>query len=447
MARKRARTGRLSVGAGKVVITPPVGIHLGGYAMRRKRSSGIDRDLHARALVLDDGRERIGLVVADVVSLDDATVGEVRRLVQSGAAIPPENLSVAFTHSHSAPGVKFTNTGAIDSEWSQVLPRLMAGAVTEAARDMVPCRIGSARGFVEAASFDRTRPLGEGGRIDREVAVLATETPKGDPLAMLVNFACHPVVFGPRNLLISPDYPGHLVELLERSWGGTVIFVNGCCGDIDPRVNGTEWGSGDARECQRMAQAIGGAALHAASKIEPKLDFRVAARSVRVSLPLRRIPSAARASAQLRKAEAQLQSRVSERVPKPDRWYTEHLLSWARAQAKLAETREVPEAEVEIQALGLGPEILIGIPGEVFCGIGLAIKRELGSLSAIVAGYANGCLSYIPTRAAFRAGGYAANLATHLPNGTALAPSVGKMIASRAVSLARSVRRSSRAKS
>ena len=90
-------------------------------------------------------------------------------------------------------------------------------------------------------------------------------------------------------------------------------------------------------------------------------------------------------------------------------------------------------------------QLRIGIPGEVFSGIGLAIKRRLKEQGAMVAGYANGCLSYIPTRAAFRAGGYATNLATHLENGAALAPSVGDVIAQNAVALASSLRRGGRA--
>jgi hypothetical protein len=437
-AEQNINSGRLSAGVGKVVITPPVGVYLGGYALRTKPSTGVDRDLYARALVLDDGRSRVGLVVADVISLGDATVTEVRRLAQAKASIAPKNLTVACTHSHSAPGTRYSSTYAIDADWSRLLPALMTEAVTEAVRNMTRCRVGSARATVGGVSFDRTARLGEGGPIDQEVVALVAETLNDEPLAMLINFACHPVVFGPRNLLISPDYPGYLVDFVERTWGGTAIFVNGCCGDIDPYCNGIKWGAGDSRECRRMAQAIGSAALQAASGAQLRSDFQVNGRSSIIDLPLRPVPSREKANAMLREAEKRLKSAGGS---KASRWEAKYMLRWAQAQAKLAEEGMKPRVRMEIQALDLGPEMLVGIPGEVFSGIGLNIKRSLDGQQTMIAGYANGCLGYIPTRAAFRTQGYATRLATHLSNGTALAPSVGEVIAKQAVTLARSLQR------
>ena len=437
-AKQNINSNRLSAGVGKVVITPPVGVYLGGYALRTKPSTGVDRDLYARALVLDDGRSRVGLVVADVIGLGDATVAEVRRLAQAKADIAPKNLTVVCTHSHSAPGTRYSSTYAIDADWSRLLPALMTEAVTEAVRNMTRCRVGSARATVGGVSFDRTARLGEGGPIDQEVVAFVAETLNGEPLAMLINFACHPVVFGPRNLLISPDYPGYLVDFVERTWGGTAIFVNGCCGDIDPYCNGIKWGAGDSKECQRMAQAIGGAALQAASGTKLKSDFRVNGRSSIIDLPLRPVPSREKANTILREAEKKLQSAGGS---KASRWEAEYMLRWAQAQAKLAEEGRKPRIRMEIQALNLGPETLVCVPAEVFSGIGLNIKRSLDGQQTMVVGYANGCVGYIPTRAAFRTQGYATRLATHLSNGTALAPSVGEVIAKQAVTFARSLRR------
>ena len=102
---------------------------------------------------------------------------------------------------------------------------------------------------------------------------------------------------------------------------------------------------------------------------------------------------------------------------------------------------KTPRIRMEIQALDLGPETLVCVPAEVFSGIGLNIKRSLDGQKAMVVGYANGCVGYIPTRAAFRTQGYATRLATHLSNGTALAPSVGEVVAKQAVTFARSLRR------
>jgi hypothetical protein len=45
-------------GAAEVVITPPVGVQLEGYGGRDGPSTAVHDDLHAHALVLDDGARR-----------------------------------------------------------------------------------------------------------------------------------------------------------------------------------------------------------------------------------------------------------------------------------------------------------------------------------------------------------------------------------------------------
>ncbi len=54
--------------------------------------------------------------------------------------------------------------------------------------------------------------------------------------AVLVNYACHPVVLGPRNRKISADYPGVTRKIVEESFGEDCmcIFIQGAGGDINP---------------------------------------------------------------------------------------------------------------------------------------------------------------------------------------------------------------------
>ena len=53
---------------------------------------------------------------------------------------------------------------------------------------------------------------------------------------MLVNYACHPVVLGPRNRKISSDYPGVMRSVIEEQYGDdcTCIFIQGAGGDVNP---------------------------------------------------------------------------------------------------------------------------------------------------------------------------------------------------------------------
>jgi neutral ceramidase len=67
-----------------------------------------------------------------------------------------------------------------------------------------------------------------------------------------------------------------------------------------------------------------------------------------------------------------------------------------------------PEAEVEIQALQVGPAVFLANPAEYFCESGLAIKRASPFPQTYVVTFANGCVGYVPPEAAFApdGGGY-----------------------------------------
>jgi hypothetical protein len=60
----------------------------------------------------------------------------------------------------------------------------------------------------------------------------------------------------------------------------------------------------------------------------------------------------------------------------------------------------------ELQALRIGQAVLVGIPGEPFCSLGLAIKCAAQPLVGVPIGYANGYLGYLAPPEAWEKGGY-----------------------------------------
>ena len=82
----------LRAGVAEVNITPPVGITLCGFSARKGPSASVHDDLYARALVLDDGRTRLGVVTADVISFAPDLVDRIRTLVaeqERAHGVPP----------------------------------------------------------------------------------------------------------------------------------------------------------------------------------------------------------------------------------------------------------------------------------------------------------------------------------------------------------------------
>src|SRR5699024_3225682 len=72
-----------------------------------------------------------------------------------------------------------------------------------------------------------------GGPVDRDLPIILFKRPNGIPLALLVSYACHPVVLSAANTLLSADYPGVVRARLEEKTGATVLFATSCAGDVN----------------------------------------------------------------------------------------------------------------------------------------------------------------------------------------------------------------------
>lgn len=82
-------------------ITPPIGtLKVGGFVPTP--STHIHDELHARCLVLDDGRRKIAIVICDLLGFHRSVSVEARRLIQETTGIPAENVLISATHTHSA---------------------------------------------------------------------------------------------------------------------------------------------------------------------------------------------------------------------------------------------------------------------------------------------------------------------------------------------------------
>src|SRR3974377_959829 len=90
-------------GAAEAVITPPVGTLLDGYSGREGGAVGVHDDLHARALVVDDGSTSAAPVSPGLIRVDRRLVASIRERASSATGVPASNILVAATHTHAGP--------------------------------------------------------------------------------------------------------------------------------------------------------------------------------------------------------------------------------------------------------------------------------------------------------------------------------------------------------
>jgi len=110
--------GVFRAGAAASNITPPLGtLRVGSFAPYP--TVHVHDELHARCLVLSDGKTTLALVVCDFLGLHRSISIEARRLIQEATGIPPENVMISATHTHSAGS---RNSTTINGSWPSGLP-------------------------------------------------------------------------------------------------------------------------------------------------------------------------------------------------------------------------------------------------------------------------------------------------------------------------------------
>jgi hypothetical protein len=216
----------LHVGAAKVDVTPAES------ALPKNYRGVLDR-VYARAIVLEQGTARAALITVDAGMLSDGIWQAVTRQLDTELGIPPANVILTATHTHSVPGPPAAD---------------YAGKIVEAARlarrKLVPARVGygSGESFINVnrqITDPKTGKWWEGpnreGPSDKTVAVLKFESVNGEPLAVYFNYAVHGVIAGQLDQ-VSGDIPGASERYIEDAFGGAVVAVwsTGASGDQNP---------------------------------------------------------------------------------------------------------------------------------------------------------------------------------------------------------------------
>jgi hypothetical protein len=389
----------LMIGAAQVEITPPVGGPLSGYNERREGSTGVHDPLFAKALVARRGDESLAILSLDLVSVELSFTDRVREGIRERLGIPPERVLVAATHTHSGPACFLWPAcppdTPIDAGYVAGLSGKVVGVAEAAAQRMAEGRMGSGAGAVPEVGKNRDEL---DGPMDPQLGVLYFTDSRGAPLGAVLNYACHPTVMGPDNLLISADFPGYACRAVERGLGPgvVVLYTNGALGDVGTRLVRR---SRSFEEAERLGTIVGSEALNTIRKIEEtSADVELFGDRRRFLAPPRKFPALSEARQTLDEAERLYEAAVRKGGPPGPIRAAE---AWVEGAGELVRTiqERTPRAmTAEVQVLGLGPNLLVGLPGEPFVEIGHRIKERMGPGRTLVLGCANDYLGYILTR-------------------------------------------------
>ncbi|MCC6444570.1 MAG: neutral/alkaline non-lysosomal ceramidase N-terminal domain-containing protein [Armatimonadetes bacterium] len=432
-------------GASEVVITPPVGVDMTGFAGRPSGAVGIHDDLYARALVVEAEGVRAALVATDVLSLEFSLVAKIRSLVEEQCAIPAERLLLNSSHTHSGPAaITLRGLGTADGAYLDVLARAVAGAVKMATDRLAPARLSFGAAPIRIGINRREkRPDGAmvlgrspSGPYDASVCVLRADHESGDPMALLFSHATHPVTMGGANLLFSADYPGAAVEALCRLTGRegktpVAMFAQGCCGDINSEPVG-----GTFEDVRRLGTLLGSAAAIASETAVPVQPAGIRSGVEMLQLPFLPPPPESEAVTAYEAARARLAQLEAQDASPAHQRMQQAMADWAEDALRAARSPgDYTHQPFEIQALAIGDTAFVALPGEVFIAYALNIRKQSPFTQTVVLAYSNGCIGYVPTADAYPDGGYEVSQAYQYYGTLMIAPESEGMILDAAAGL------------
>jgi neutral ceramidase len=428
----------LYAGAARVKLDPPAGLAMLGYGNRVGRNAGVHDDLAAQALVLSDGANKVAIVGVDLLAIGIRIADDIRQRVAASTDISADSIMVCATHTHSAPSFNIFATPRADAkpaegrdlEWERALPAKIASAIVQANENLEPATLRAATAqFTLGINRRLIRPhhqvqtaANRSGPADSEVVAFGAYRPNGAPIAFLMNYPCHGVVLCEDNMLYSRDWPGFAMDEIESLSAGSrpvSIFIQGATGNIDPRSRG------NFEVAEDHGRAMGRAAFEALAQAPSIADARVAARRIPINLKLKDLSTelalARDCAAQTKASLDNHRGGDGYQLKRLRDHHAQSLAALAALEAIEDQSRDRRvdmdrrELATTMMVAAIGNLAIVGIPGELFVELGLAIKGIPNFARILVAGYCNDLVGYIPTRAAYSEGGYEVDTARIAP--------------------------------
>ena len=384
----------MKIGFSKRDITPTVGCILSGNG--DFVSTGIHDPLQARAMVLEESGRRVALVSCDLLGIAPEQVAGIKSKLKGRGDRVFDQVLITSTHTHNGPTTCFNRPNRLrhrDEAYLEKLELAVVEAVMEAAGTLNGAVMKTGRGFADEnfnrrlitpdgeAHFYNPRTLSKhpeyadliGGVADRELNALQFLDAGGRVLLTMVQYAAHPLSVGQFAHVITRDYCGRLVDLLEAAYGAPAIFIQGACGDLHCR--------GLFAGFDRMEEMAG----NLAKEVQRVLSF----------------PGLPTIAPTLETASAAIRLEVDQPRRAANSWRQEVFGD---------------HYAVEMDAFRLGPIALVGIPGELCSEPGLQIKSNAAFSQTWLLYNCNAYAGYLIPRRAYLEKGYEYDATCLLPS-------------------------------
>lgn len=424
-----------NAGAAKIDVTPPLGTLINGDFITHY-ARDIHDLLYSKALVLQDDKITIAIIVVDICAMHKDFLDDVKREIFNQTGINPKDILISSTHTHAAGSVESLLLGAADLPYRQKLSGLIIQSVFKAKQNLRPAKIafGSLdipehvvcrRYFMKpgyravnpvTGSLDKvkTNPLGDEDKIEKRAAqtdpelnYLAIRGKDDAWISLLANYSMH-YVGDWKNGTITADYFGVFARLVQSKLHAGRDFIpilsNGTSGDanIVDSLRPERYTKADFEKGELIANDLAEKVFQSLTNIIWDANPTLLAQYEEMPVSIRKPSVDELEAARKMVAETSFENLVL----KPSHTGNEDSFKriYAREQVLL---NEYPDTvSFPIQAIKIGSVIIGGLGGEFFAETGLWLKQKNPKSNYFTICLANGYVGYVPPEHEFELGGY-----------------------------------------
>ena len=411
-------------GVAVVDITAPKGYRMSGY-FNERLNTGTHDPLLAKALVLRQGDRQAALVFCDLIGLSLDVSDRAREQAAQKTGIPKANILVHGTHSHTGPlydGAlrKHFHDLAVEKQgkdpyeeidYPAFLAQRIVEAISQAHAAARPVTVLAGIAEQRGLSFNRRFHMKNGsvvfnpgklnpeiirpaGPVDIDMGIVLLKSSDGSQsLAALTVFPLHLDTVGGTEY--AADYPFYLERTLRQKLGNQFVslFGNGTCGDINHVDVTNKLPQKGHEEAARIGTALADTVKGALPDLKPVAAPKLAPASETALVPIQHY-----SVAEVAQAREDLFKVGTPQLPFLDQVKATKIMNVEMRHGTLP---------LEVQVFRLSDDLaIVGLPGEVFVELGLAIKRASPFARTLVIELCNDAPAYIPTKKAFAEGSY-----------------------------------------
>ncbi|MBU8902185.1 MAG: neutral/alkaline non-lysosomal ceramidase N-terminal domain-containing protein [Victivallales bacterium] len=431
-----AKQSLIKFGFGRRDITPDPSVRLGGYGIEIRPAEIINDRLNVTSIFISKNGKKILLISLDWLGIEEEDVDKIQEKINAKTGISKQNIIISTIHSHTTPNtIGVPGWGNKEKKYiEKVIPAIVASAV-EASKKLLPVKIGVGSIYSETGvnrrgiNIDGNINFGADpdGSFDPEMTVISFKD-ENEIVGMIVHYGAHATAFG-TDAVVSRDWPGVMVDRIEKQIKAPVMFINGSIGDTGPRTSFlmesgffSAAGGDGVDTIREVGYRAAADALNAIVKIKNYSDDIILdIITEEVLFPYAPLHGLEKAKCEIIKLE-----------PDKNKYGTPmYMYSYWNSVVKEHEKPEQERAKGKsyLQSiLRLGDIVLIPFSGELFSGTALRIRKSSPFQYTLCSSVTNGCIGYIPTREARHRGGYEVWFADHLVYGYGLAENIDDIL-------------------